>query len=150
MYIIEPTRRAPTIVVLCCAYRCLCLCLCLCLCVDVYNYTRRDAPLAWRAPETYVECPSGKGQAVLAASDVWMLGGTILEVLTGCQRWPYDWLTDKYALITFRTHASSRTISPLAVRRCQTTTCCHVSRFCCRSRGVIKRSRSCVVTVCGW
>ena len=57
---------------------------------------------------------------VLPASDVFMLGCTFIEVLTGCSREPYDWLMDEdasgFKLITFRTHDLTRDVNPLAVR----------------------------------
>ena len=78
------------------------------------QYTTRTAPIAWRACETFASHRSA-GTIVLEASDVFMLGCTFIEVLTGCSREPYDWLTGEQ-LITFRAHDTTRDLSPLLVR----------------------------------
>ena len=78
------------------------------------QYTTRTAPIAWRACETFASHRSA-GTIVLEASDVFMLGCTFIEVLTGCSREPYDWLTGEQ-LIAFRAHDTTRDLSPLLVR----------------------------------
>ena len=74
--------------------------------------------MAWRACETFV--PRSGGCIVLPASDVFMLGCTFIEVLTGCSRQPYDWLVEEdptgTALIVYRGHDSTRNNNPLVVR----------------------------------
>ena len=56
---------------------------------------------------------------VTEATDVFMLGCTFIEVLTACSREPYDWLMKEdpsgMALITYRTHESTRNSNPLEV-----------------------------------
>ena len=82
------------------------------------QYTKLLAPTAWRACETFI--PRVSGMVVTEASDVFMLGCTFIEVLTGCTREPYDWLTEEdpsgMTLITYRTHESTRSNNPLVVR----------------------------------
>ena len=51
---------------------------------------------------------------VLEASDVFMLGCTFLEVMTGCTREPYDWLSGE-ALLLFRGDTLTRDLNPLQV-----------------------------------
>ena len=55
----------------------------------------------------------------MEASDVFMLGCTFIEVLTGCSREPYDWLLQEdpsgMSLMVYRGHESTRNNSPLAV-----------------------------------
>ena len=57
---------------------------------------------------------------VTEASDVFMLGCTFIEVLTGCGREPYDWLMTEdpsgTALTVYRGHESTRNNNPLVVR----------------------------------
>ena len=57
---------------------------------------------------------------VTEGCDVFMLGCTFIEVLTGCSREPYDWLMAEdpsgMTLITYRTHESTRNNNPLVVR----------------------------------
>ena len=57
---------------------------------------------------------------VLEASDVFMLGCTFIEVLTGCSREPYDWLMAEdpsgMDLIVYRKQESTRNNNPLVVR----------------------------------
>ena len=76
------------------------------------------APLAWRACETFAPHKSA-GTIVLEASDVFMLGCTFVEVLTGCSREPYDWLMEDdpsgMDLIVYRKHESTRNNNPLVV-----------------------------------
>ena len=83
------------------------------------QYTKLVAPLAWRACETFIPRKSA-GTIVLEASDVFMLGCTFIEVLTGCSREPYDWLMEEdpsgMTLITYRNHESTRSSNPLVVR----------------------------------
>ena len=82
-------------------------------------YTKLVAPLAWRACETFIPRPSGD-MVVTEASDVFMLGCTFIEVLTGCTREPYDWLMKEdpsgTALTVYRGHESTRNNNPLVVR----------------------------------
>ena len=85
------------------------------------QYTQLVAPLAWRACETFLPHKSAAtGTIVTEASDVFMLGCTFIEVLTGCSREPYDWLTaadpSGTALIVYRGHESTRNNNPLVVR----------------------------------
>ena len=42
------------------------------------------------APETFNE--GEHGQVVSPASDMYMLGSCFVEVATGCERLPFDWL----------------------------------------------------------
>ena len=86
------------------------------------RYTNMVAPLAWRACETFLPClgrREGRGAStkLLQASDVFMLGCTFLEVLTGGRRQPYDWLTAEdasgAALMAFRSGDATRDVSPL-------------------------------------
>ena len=83
------------------------------------QYTTRVAPLAWRACETFIPRPGG-GTIVTTATDVFMLGCSFIEVLTGCSREPYDWLLAKdpscAALKTYRTAEATRNVDPLSVR----------------------------------
>ena len=57
---------------------------------------------------------------VLEASDVFMLGCTFIEVLTGCSREPYDWLMKEdpsgNRLVAYRASDATRNINPLVVR----------------------------------
>ena len=57
---------------------------------------------------------------VTEASDVFMLGCTFIEVLTGCTREPYDWLMEEdpsgVALTVYRGQEATRTINPIMVR----------------------------------
>ena len=85
------------------------------------QYTTLAAPLAWRACETFLPHRSeSEGTIVTEATDVFMLGCTFIEVLTGCTREPYDWLmaedTTGFRLITYRTHELTRDNNPLTVR----------------------------------
>ena len=61
------------------------------------------------------------GSIVLEASDVFMLGWCFVEVLTCCQRQPYDWLMAEdpsgVALTVYRGQESTRNNNPLVVRR---------------------------------
>ena len=54
------------------------------------------------------------------ASDVFMLGCTFIEVLTGCTREPYDWLMEDdssgRALFMYRANEATRNNHPLVVR----------------------------------
>ena len=83
------------------------------------QYTKLVAPLAWRACETFVPRADG-GMVATEAADVFMLGCTFIEVLTGCSREPYDWLMAEdpsgMSLMVYRGHESTRNNSPLAVR----------------------------------
>ena len=47
---------------------------------------------------------------------MFMLGCTFIEVLTGCSREPYDWLTGEQLLL-FRSDSLTRDVTPLLVRR---------------------------------
>ena len=80
------------------------------------QYTTLPASFAWCACETFAPRADGRRVAT-PASDVFMLGCTFIEVLTGCTRQPYDWLmADRFALIAYRTHESTRNNNPLVVR----------------------------------
>ena len=77
------------------------------------------APMAWRACETF-NPRSGGDVVVTEASDVFMLGCTFIEVLTGCTREPYDWLMEEdpsgTALTVYRGRESTRNNNPPVVR----------------------------------
>ena len=83
------------------------------------QYTKLVAPLAWRACETFLPHKSA-GTIVLEASDVFMLGCTFIEVLTGCSRQPYDWLIEEdpsgHRLIAYRASDATMNNNPLVVR----------------------------------
>ena len=87
--------------------------------MSVNQYTKLLAPIAWRACETFVSRADGS-MIVTEASDVFMLGCTFIEVLTGCSREPYDWLVKEdpsgTALTVYRGHESTRNNNPLVVR----------------------------------
>ena len=53
-----------------------------------HAYTSLMGPVNWRAPETFDV--TFKGQIVSAASDVYMLGSCVLEMMTACTRTPFD------------------------------------------------------------
>ena len=77
-------------------------------------YTDLKGPVAWMAPETFDE--GVNGQLVSPASDVYMLGSCFVEVATGCERMPFDWLSPQRTMV-FRVHDSSRGINCIQVRR---------------------------------
>ena len=85
----------------------------------VNQYTTIATPLAWRACETFAP-HEGKGILASVASDVFMLGCTFVEVLTGCTREPYDWLIAEDAsgmkLKAYRTNVATMNNNPLVVR----------------------------------
>ena len=64
------------------------------------------------APETFDD--GVKGQLVSTASDVYMLGSCFVELATGCERTPFDWLTMQRIMV-FRGHDSTRHISCIQV-----------------------------------
>ena len=88
-------------------------------CSSVNQYTMLAAPLAWRACETFIPRPDG-AMVVSQKSDVFMLGCSFVEVLTGCRREPYDWLMKEdpsgMTLMVYRGHESTRNNNPLVVR----------------------------------
>ncbi len=85
------------------------------LTTEDYLYTERTAPTAWLAPEVFVASTRGNmGKLATAASDVFMLGCCYLELVTGCTRTPYDWLTG-FALTVYRGQDSTRSIGPIQV-----------------------------------
>ena len=57
---------------------------------------------------------------VTEGCDVFMLGCTFIEVLTGCRREPYDWLMEEdpsgTVLLTYRAHELTRSNNPIVVR----------------------------------
>ena len=75
-------------------------------------YTHRTGPRAWMAPETFDE--GAKGRLVSASSDVYMLGSCFVELATGCEREPFDWLVGD-ALTVFRVHETTRGVSCIQV-----------------------------------
>ena len=79
----------------------------------VVKRTRLLSPFAWRACETF-EPHTGAGMVATEATDVFLLGCTFIEVLTGCMRQPYDWLMGK-ELVLFRAEESTRDMDPLQV-----------------------------------
>ena len=83
-----------------------------CATVANHAYTHLKGPIAWMAPETFDE--GEKGQLVSPASDVYMLGSCFVEVATGCERQPFDWLTPSSAFV-FRGHETTRAINCLQV-----------------------------------
>ena len=83
-----------------------------CVCVPATHYTRVVTPTQWRAPETIIE---GGGEHVSKLSDIYMLGGTFVEVLTGCHRAPYDWL-DSGDVFSYRSSPATRHVTLFEVR----------------------------------
>ena len=83
------------------------------------QYTKLLAPTAWRACETFIPRPGGD-MVVTEASDVFMLGCTFIEVLTGCAREPYDWLMAEdpsgNRLVAYRASDATMNNNPLVVR----------------------------------
>ena len=77
-----------------------------------HAYTHLKGPIPWMAPETFDA--GEKGRMVSPASDVYMLGSCFVEVATGCERQPFDWLTPSSAFL-FRGHETTRTINCLQV-----------------------------------
>ena len=65
------------------------------------SYLSLSSPMAWRAPETFLGDPNDT-TIWAAPCDVFMLGCTLVEVLTACERKPFDWLDDAAALAAFR------------------------------------------------
>ena len=82
------------------------------LLTDDHVYTTRPGPIPWRAPETF-EVRSG-GEVASPATDVFMLGGSFLELLCGCERTPYDWLGP--GVFAYRASSATRAIGPIDVR----------------------------------
>ena len=78
-----------------------------------HGYTTVLGPVAWRAPETFIT--TEKGQIASPESDVYMLGGCLLELYTRCSRTPFDWLPDDDVAV-FRRHPSTRAVTTLQVR----------------------------------
>ena len=76
-------------------------------------YTTLVGPVAWRAPETFDDHADGKGQVASAATDVFMLGGSFLELLCGCERTPYDWLGP--GVFAYRASNATKHIGPIDV-----------------------------------
>ena len=68
---------------------------------------------AWMAPEVFVD--DVVGQAVCPASDVYMLGSCFVELVSGCERTPFDWLTAQ-RLLVFRGQDTTRHLSCLQVK----------------------------------
>ena len=64
------------------------------------------------APETFDE--SVKGQLVSPASEVYMLGSCFVELATGCERMPFDWLSSD-GVLRLRYSDGRRDISCLQV-----------------------------------
>ena len=64
------------------------------------------------APESFDE--GVNGQLVSPASDVYMLGSCFVEVATGCERMPFDWLSPQRTMV-FRGHDSSRGVNCIQV-----------------------------------
>ena len=64
------------------------------------------------APETFDD--GDKGRIVSPASDVYMLGSCFVELMTGCERQPFDWLTGQRVLV-FRGHDTTRAIHCIEV-----------------------------------
>ena len=64
------------------------------------------------APETFDE--SERNRLVSPASDVYLLGSCFVEVLTGCKRQPFDWLTPQRTLV-YRVSDSTRGVNCIQV-----------------------------------
>ena len=69
-------------------------------------------PIAWMAPETFDE--DEKGRVVSPASDVYMLGSCFVEVATGCERQPFDWLSPQRCFL-FRGNDDTRGVNCIQV-----------------------------------
>ncbi len=65
------------------------------------------------APEALGE--EGDSHVGSSASDVYMLGGCFIEVLTACTRTPFDWLP-AHDVVAFRTRETSRQVGCIQVR----------------------------------
>ena len=73
----------------------------------VYGYIA-SGPIAWMAPETFDgRMPS---RTASTAGDVYMLGSTFLEVISGCTRTPFDWLPAR-GVFNYRGHEVSRQVN---------------------------------------
>ena len=82
-------------------------------CLPVNHYTTLVTPVAWRACETFI--PRGDDTILAStASDVFMLGCTYIEVLTGCTRKPFDWLLGT-SLVKYRQDEATRNNTPIMV-----------------------------------
>ncbi len=68
------------------------------------------ALLGWLPPEALRPV----GNHLHTAGDVFMLGCTLLQILTACERTPYDWLSSEQ-LLEQRTHDRSWHVGPLQV-----------------------------------
>ena len=67
-----------------------------------------SGPIAWMAPETFDgRMPS---RTASTAGDVYMLGSTFLEVISGCTRTPFDWLPAR-GVFNYRGHEVSRQVN---------------------------------------
>ena len=77
-----------------------------------HMYTRLNGPIPWMAPETFDD--SEKGHVVSPASDVYMLGSCFVEVATGCERQPFDWITPQ-GVVRLRYSDDTRAISCIQV-----------------------------------
>ena len=64
------------------------------------------------APETFDE--GEKGRLVSPASDMYMLGSCFVEVATGCERQPFDWLTH-HGVLRLRFNDVTRGVSCIQV-----------------------------------
>ena len=84
----------------------------MCCTVADHAYTHLKGPIAWMAPETFDE--GEKGHVVSAASDVYMLGSCFVEVATGCERQPFDWLSPQ-GVLRLRYSDSTRSVSCIQV-----------------------------------
>ena len=77
-------------------------------------YTDLPTPVAWRAPETFEAQAASRQQVASAATDVFMLGGSFLELLCGCERTPYDWL-GAGNILPFRASYTTKHLGPVEV-----------------------------------
>ena len=101
--------------VLCVVLKCTgCVTLVCCCTVADHAYTHLKGPIPWMAPETFDE--GEKGHVVSAASDVYMLGSCFVEVATGCERQPFDWLTPQRCFL-FRGNDDTGSVNCIEVRR---------------------------------
>ena len=83
-----------------------------CCTVADHAYTHMMAPIPWMAPEMFDV--GEKGHKVSPASDVYMLGSCFVEVTTGCERQPFDWLTPE-GVRRLRYNDSTRGVSCIEV-----------------------------------
>ena len=82
------------------------------LAVAEHRFSHQTGPIPWMAPETFDE--GKKGHVLSPASDVYMLGSCFVELATGCERQPFDWLAPQDVL-RLRYNNGTRGVSCLQV-----------------------------------